>query len=317
MAEAVGGLEQLKMLYVLTASDMQAVGPGVYTEWKASLLYDLYRKTALMLEGKDPLQPMDEDSYGRVVQAVTTEAEGNCDETEVRRFLDNMPEKYLNSVPPAKIAMHMRMARQLSGSNRIVWEIEEPESLNYTEITAVSFDVPGLMSYVCGALSSKEVNILGVQAFSSKDGYAIDTFQVTDLRGNRLPQGFRLDRLRADLNSLLMGRAKASDVFHTRRRARLVNADRVALRPANISLDNEKSSKFTTLEIHTFDRPGLLYRITATCAKAGYYIHLAMITTEAYHVVDVFYLTDLEFNKLDPQQMKRLQAALEAELQQL
>ena len=36
-----------------------------------------------------------------------------------------------------------------------------------------------------------------------------------------------------------------------------------------------------------------------------------MITTEAYRVVDVFYITDFEFNKLEPPQLKKLQAALE------
>ena len=36
-----------------------------------------------------------------------------------------------------------------------------------------------------------------------------------------------------------------------------------------------------------------------------------MITTEAYRVVDVFYITDLEFTKLDGIRVKKLREALE------
>ena len=84
-----------------------------------------------------------------------------------------------------------------------------------------------------------------------------------------------------------------------------------AKKPAQLLFDNDSSPDFTLLEVKTHDRPGLLYSITSTCAEQGYYIHLAMITTEAYRVVDVFYLTDLEFNKLDAAQVRKLHMTLE------
>ena len=84
-----------------------------------------------------------------------------------------------------------------------------------------------------------------------------------------------------------------------------------AKKPEQVVVNNEASPNFTVLEVKAYDRPGLLYEITTVCAQQGYYIHLAMITTEAYRVVDVFYLTDLEFNKLEPAQVKKLLAALD------
>ena len=38
----VGSAEQLQMLFVLTAADLAAVGPGVWEGWKAEILTDLY-----------------------------------------------------------------------------------------------------------------------------------------------------------------------------------------------------------------------------------------------------------------------------------
>jgi [protein-PII] uridylyltransferase len=312
VAQAVGDVEMLRLLYVLTYCDTRAVGPNAWTDWKAILLHSLYQKTRLFLEGKHHVPTLDAQAQERLIAGVVGMSGDEANEEETRAFVTNASQKYLSFVSPRKMARHIAMIRELSpDTNRIVWEIDDPEHYNYTELTAVSYDVPGFMSYVCGALSSKDINILSVQAFSTKDGYAIDAFQVTDLRGNKLPHGFRLDRLRNDLNAVLLGKAKPEEKFPSRRRGREVHADLAAIKPSRVIVDNDASPEFTVLEIKTFDRPGLLYDITSTSARQGYYIHLAMITTEAYRVVDVFYITDLEFNKLEPPQMKKLKAAVE------
>ena len=44
----------LQMLYVLTAADLGAVGPGVWDGWKAEVLTDLYHRTMQHLAGDSP-----------------------------------------------------------------------------------------------------------------------------------------------------------------------------------------------------------------------------------------------------------------------
>ena len=311
MADHVGDVGQLRMLYILTYCDTKSVGPNVWTDWKAMLLYDLFRKTQLLLEGKNPIQPASDEQVGRIAAQIADTLGEEADCERIRDFVANAPSKYLASNTPAQMARHLRMLKHLTPDNRVYWEVNEPPGMNYTEITSVSYDRPGFLSWVCGAMSSKDVNILSVQVFSTKDGYAIDTFQVTDLRGNKLPHGFCLDRVMADLNEVLLGRAKVMEKFPIRKSRRAPRPDVAAKKPEQIFLNNQASPNFTVLEVKAYDRPGLLYEITTVCAEQGYYIHLAMITTEAYRVVDVFYLTDLEFNKLEPSQLRKLQAALE------
>ncbi len=311
MAAHVPDPELLKMLYLLTYCDTRAVGPNTWSDWKAMLLYDLFRKTTLVLEGKNPIAAVSDEMRARLAREIGEIAGDGADPERIEQFVNNAPPKYLSLNPPEKMTRHMAMLEHLDEENRIYWEIEEPPGMNYTEITAVSFDRPGFMSCVCGALSSKDVNILSVQVFSTKDGFAIDTFQVTDLRGNKLPHGFRLDRLRTDLNQVLLKKVKVTEKFPVRRKGKSARPDFSAVKPSQILFDHESTPDFTIVEVKTYDRPGLLYEITNACAENGNYIHLAMITTEAYRVVDVFYLTDFEFNKLDPPQVKKLQKALE------
>src|SRR3569833_2376279 len=50
-AAVVQSLERMKLLTILTAADIRAVGPGVWNTWKAQLLRTLYYETAPVLTG--------------------------------------------------------------------------------------------------------------------------------------------------------------------------------------------------------------------------------------------------------------------------
>ena len=52
-AGIVGDLERLRMLLVLTAADVRAVGPGVWNGWKGQLMRDLYAATEARFRGED------------------------------------------------------------------------------------------------------------------------------------------------------------------------------------------------------------------------------------------------------------------------
>lgn len=312
MADAVGDEQLLAMLYVLSYCDTSAVGPDVWTDWKAALMSELYRKTCHVLAGHELKLELAPEEQSRLAQQLEKILGEQATAEEVRAFLSNVPSKYLYGVPVQKMAQHFLMRRELSDEQRVVWTTSDPEGMNYTELTVVAYDAPGLLSVLCGALSSRKINILSVQVYSTKDGYAIDTFQVTDLRGNRLPHGMRLDRLREDVNKVLRGAAIAAEIFpHMALEQRPQSSEVAVVKPPQILIDNDTSPAFTIVEVKTYDRPGLLYDITSVCAEMGFNIHLALITTEAYRVVDVFYLTDTENNKLiEERTLQKLTEAL-------
>jgi [protein-PII] uridylyltransferase len=58
------------------------------------------------------------------------------------------------------------------------------------------------------------------------------------------------------------------------------------------------SPTHTVIEVSAPDRPGLLSDMAAVLDRQGLNVDLAFIATESYQIVDVFYVTDLETNKL-------------------
>jgi len=67
---------------------------------------------------------------------------------------------------------------------------------------------------------------------------------------------------------------------------------------SKVVVDNQGSDFFTILEIFSQDRLGLLYNISKTLFEAELNIHFAKISTKVDQVVDVFYVTDLDGQKI-------------------
>ena len=63
--------------------------------------------------------------------------------------------------------------------------------------------------------------------------------------------------------------------------------------PTTITFDNEGSDIYTIIEVDTRDRPGLLFDLTSTLAKAHVNIASAVIVTYGAQVVDMFYVKDV------------------------
>ncbi len=83
-------------------------------------------------------------------------------------------------------------------------------------------------------------------------------------------------------------------------------------------MDNTSSSFFTIIEVFTYDFPGLLFGIADALFQCELNIWVAKIATKADQVVDVFYVWDLNGQKIDePDQVAKIKAAILGRLPQM
>ena len=179
-----------------------------------------------------------------------------------------------------------------------------------SEILIACRDQRGLFAMIAGTLSANGFNILNATISTSIDGVALDSFYVNYL-GKPLRDDPKGERVTADLVAVLRGETTAERLLADRMPARFLREKVSRYRPTRVVVDNEASSRYTVVDIFTYDRIGLLYDITRTFSAMEIDIALSKISTKADQVADVFYLQNREREKIvRPEEIEALRAAL-------
>jgi [protein-PII] uridylyltransferase len=269
-ADAVGDLENLDALYLITYADMSAVNPTFWTAWRSYLLRELYDHTRDYLSGIKKDMP----EYIRSLQRISpsVEAKGLGD------FLGEMPERYILSTTRGKVLEDYKLVedvRQKGFAMRI-----DQTSEGVAEICISAEDYPGLFSRAVGFLSSKGLNIVNGRIFTGKKGIVIDKISVSNWKE------IWWDGLPDDLEKGLRGVIAGEKTVTVARRGGAAES----YFDIFIELDNEASEEYSVVEIFSPDRMGLLYEISDTMYRNGANIVSARINTEAGLAEDVFYV---------------------------
>jgi [protein-PII] uridylyltransferase len=69
--------------------------------------------------------------------------------------------------------------------------------------------------------------------------------------------------------------------------------------PSRVGIDNKSAQQYTIITLFAYDRLGLLYKITKALFDLELDVHVAKIGTYIDQVVDVFYVTDRNGNKIE------------------
>ncbi|MBI4581507.1 MAG: [protein-PII] uridylyltransferase [Planctomycetes bacterium] len=290
-ARAVTTPELLRLLYVLTAADTEAVSPENWTAWKESLLNELYLRTAEELTGEVPLG--DEPTRAAAIRTELVRGlSGAFPDDWLARQLGLMPLSYLETVPVAVIRRHLEILRSLSADTPYVDSAYRPET-NFVEYTVFAHDnlVEGLFSKIAGALTASGFQIVSARIVTRADGTVIDTFSGLDLTFTGEPPPDRRQEVADQVAAVLRGSQNVEALLSRRRLPLGGPSNGRPHASPQVEIDNDTSSRFTIVEVFADDRLGRLYTITRTLFELGLSVWSARISTHADQIVDVFYVT--------------------------
>lgn len=296
LADQIGSERRLALLHLITVADGSATGPGAWTAWKATLVARLARRIGRVLERGELAGP-DVSGLARARLEEVRAALAGLPRAAVEAHLAGMPRQWLLFQPPEALVAQSAMMIEFAPAQDLVLSPVPVAGAGIWEVTVVARDRPGLFSKVSGALALHGLNVLGAQAFTREDGVALEVFRVEALASEEE----RFEHVAEDARKALRGRISLDARLAEKRRAgSRPGAARYG--PPKVVVDNESSDFFTVVEVHAIDRVGLLYSITRALAELELDIHLAKVSTSAEKVVDVFYLRDLDGQKVtDPE----------------
>jgi [protein-PII] uridylyltransferase len=310
LADTIQSPERLRLLLILTVSDIRAVSPKVWNGWKATLLRELYARVAEVLEGG--LSTTERDARISRVKDVVNGLLGDFSPAEREDFLSLGYPSYWLGFDPESIERHARMIRDAKRRDAPLTVNAEPlPARAVTEVVVYTADHAGLFSRIAGALAIAGASIVDARIHTLTDGMALDTFWIQDAAGGPYETPHRLARLGALVEQALEGRLKLASEIRKATRTILPGRMRAIHVPPRVVVDNRASNRHTVIEVNGRDRPGLLHDVTAAISDEGLQIASAHVTTYGVRAVDVFYVKDVFGMKVENERkLTQLRTAL-------
>jgi len=299
--ETVGSLDRLNMLLLLTFADISAVAPQAWNDWRATLLWELYRRARSHLTRGKPVK-WDGFQKLRVKEQAAERLSRLYPPSEVLKHFAMMPQRYLRAADLDQMVRHFQLVERTRGGSEVVIDWRAPEEKHCTELTVCSRDALGLVARIAGTLTAHAVNILSADLYTREDGMVIDTFKICQIDGRHPLRAELWPKVEENLKAAIEGRydvAAAVERFRAQVSYRAKRLGKRIFAKPSVRFDTNASAISTVIEVHSEDTPGLVYTIARTLSQLGLNISLAKIATEKSYALDIFYVTDSEGQKLD------------------
>jgi [protein-PII] uridylyltransferase len=309
-------LETLNMLYLLTCADTQEVGSGVWTEMKGRFLAELHSRAAAALMASSEMGGSGDMSFSYVPDLAKQRerirrqlAHHNLPLDLVHEHTSRMSAQYLLNTPLDEIYLHMAMIDRLRQTGQPTVDLKTEFGSDYTEATIIAYDdtKPGLFAKIAGVLYALDLNLYASQVFTrgSSVRIALDTLWI-DFRGKPLSSNKKAE-VQETLRLVLTSQLSLTELFEKRKKTPKIQIIHGA------RIDAVSSDRYSMLEIRAPDEPGVVYRLSQAISNLGWNIHSARVSVWGSRVRATFYITDVDGNKIDVEQLPYVYEALPRE----
>ena len=203
-ARLVRDQNNLDALMLLTLADGQGTSAEAWSDWKESLVWQLYHATSQYLFDQAAFYEARKIERESLQTAVAAELSPDYAE-EIDAHFEFMPDNYFRAFGVHEIASHVALFRRFLENlylrhepplaPAIKWEAF-PE-LGHSTASFCTWDGQQLLAKIAGSFSIVPLNILSADIYTRGDGVVLDVFRVCDLRSRAVTErnGLRAGRI--------------------------------------------------------------------------------------------------------------------------
>ena len=271
----------LTALYLLTVADIRGTSPKVWNAWKGKLLEDLYGVTLRVLGGEAP--SADRELKNRQEEALKTLRLYGLSQDAHEALWRQLDIAYFLRHDASDIAWQTRMLYNRVDSPVPVVKARLAPIGEGLQVTVYVKDQPDLFVRICSYFERKNFSILDAKIHTTRNGYALDTFLVTE---PAFANNYRdiINLIEHELGQSL----SSSEPLPPPRKGRLSRLSRTFPFTPTVDLRPDERGQYYLLSVSASDRNGLLYAIANVLAKYRVNLHTAKIMTLGERVEDVF-----------------------------
>ena len=300
-AKLAGNERTLTALYLLTVADIRGTSPKVWNAWKGKLLEDLYRLTLRALGGARP--NMDAEVEARKLEARQMLSLASLPLGVQHALWNTLELSYFARHEAADIAWHTRSLIDRVGTPQAVVRAHVSPLGEGLQVLVYAPDRQDLFARICGYFDGAGFNILDAKVHTTRNGYALDTFQIS---GSSYETRYR-DLILFVENQLAIALADTGPLPEPGR-GRISRRGRSFPITPRVTLQPDERAQRWLLGVSASDRSGLLFSIARVLARHQINLQLAKITTLGERVEDTFLIDGPGL------QQNRIQLQIECEL---
>jgi [protein-PII] uridylyltransferase len=289
----------LNALMLLTLADGQGTSPEAWSDWKESLVWQLFHETSHYLADRESYYEQTrierESLQGAVAEKLSPDYA-----SEIEAHFEFMPDNYFRASDLPDIVQHLKLFRRflenVSSAGdfplppAIKWEIV-PEQ-GHSVATFCTWERERLLAKVAGSFSVVPLNILSADVFPRGDNVVLGIFRVCDTKARPVnnPRDFEL--VEQTLQRALED--ESFDFLPLIEKAKRQSRSAVPgiEFPTRISIDNKTHPTYSLIEIQAPDRIGLLYDVLSCLDRENILIPLSRVNTQAGAAIDTLYGLD-------------------------
>jgi [protein-PII] uridylyltransferase len=266
-AEKVMTEEMLDAIYLVTYADMSSVSSRYWTQWRASILHELYIRTRDYLNGIR----FETDNFIKNIY-------DSCENVDsIREFIKVVPEHYFISSPARKIRNDSVLYEKAVNEDFAI-TIENLDD-GTSEVTLSMRDRKGIFSDIVSVFAVRKLNIIEARLFTTLDGFVIDRIKISNWKD--LWWDGMDELIESDLKDVILKGKKHVFKDSTIKKRGIESF---------IEAYNEEGRDHTVIELMAPDREGFLYEVTEILSTNGVNIISGKIYTEQDIANDVFYV---------------------------
>jgi [protein-PII] uridylyltransferase len=296
IAQTVGSLERLRLLFLLTVVDSLATGPMAGSDWKIMLLSELYFKVRRILERGTLASPDTTKKTEENKRALARILRADFPAKEVLSLMDQVSTRYFINTPMDIMVEHFRLALAMGGA-RLMWTLRKLINAPVTRVILCTYDKPGLFSKMVGVFTLHNISVLSGNIFTLKNGLALDTYEVTNPLDPYREQEM-WEKVLEDARLAIEDRLPLDDLINRKAQMNVIPKMSYTSQVKKVDIDNEASDFFTLIEMKGGIRVGLLYDLAKELHSLGLDIRFAKVNSDKEKMTGAFYVRDASGQKV-------------------
>ena len=279
-ADIVKTQERLDYLYLLTIADIRGTNPELYTDWKDSLLKELYTSCKSYFR-KNIFDIKKPDRYVKnLKKTVKKTLSKKITKKDFEKMWSLLNTDYFRRHSDDEVSWHIELIAKSIPNNAV--SIRESDVKGCTELSVYQNNRKNIFSYIANIIDNLDINIVDARIITLKDDQAIDTYLLLDKNGKFIKDNYTLKFLSEKISDILNTSEYKINKITKKPTGNIANFKKFI----NINISDKIHELL--IEISTLDHPGLLSKICESLDSCDLMVKDAKIATIGEEANDIF-----------------------------